>query len=303
MNSNIIQKIRKLKIERKAIILAHHYQSEEIKEVADYVGDSLELARIASNCKEEVLVLCGVYFMAETAKILSPNKKVILPNLDAGCPMADMVTAERLREEKSKYPNAKVVCYVNSSAEVKAESDVCCTSSNAVKIVKNLDAEQIIFVPDQNLGHYVSKFVPDKEVILWRGFCPTHHRIDMEDVSAMRAQHPDAALLVHPECKPVIVEAADYVGSTSQIIEYAKNTTASTLIIGTEEGVMPTLQKNSPEKTFVLLNPNFRCPNMKKTTLDDVYMALEVGGNEIELEKSIREKAYSAINRMLEMSK
>ncbi len=303
MKLNLIEEINKLKIERKAIVLAHHYQSEEVKEIADYVGDSLELARIASKCSEDVLVLCGVYFMAETAKILSPNKKVILPNLNAGCPMADMVTAERLKEEKAKYPKAKVVCYVNSSAEVKAESDVCCTSSNAVNIVRNMEENQIIFVPDQNLGHYVSRFVPEKDIILWRGFCPTHHRIDLNDVATVREKYPDAVLLVHPECKPEIVEAADFVGSTSQIIEYAKQTAVKTLIIGTEEGVMPTLQKNSPEKTFVLLNPDFSCPNMKKTRLEDVYRALKSEDNEIEMEESIREKAFTAINRMLEMSK
>ncbi|GAU75691.1 quinolinate synthase NadA [Fusibacter sp. 3D3] len=303
MNTDIVEKIKALKIERKAIVLAHHYQIEAIKAVADYVGDSLELAKIASECEAETLILCGVYFMAETAKLLSPDKKVILPNFEAGCPMADMVTAEQLRAEKHKYPNAKVVCYVNSSAEVKAESDICCTSSNAVKIMKSIASEQIIFVPDQNLGHYTSKYVPEKEVILWKGFCPTHHRISMKDIEAIRAQYPEAEILVHPECKPEIVDQADFVGSTSQIIHYAKTSDARVLVIGTEEGVMETLKADSPEKKFVLLNAHFTCPNMKKTRLEDVLRVLETGGNEIILKPEISQKAYNSIHAMLEASK
>ena len=303
MNRDIVEEIKALKIEQKAIILAHHYQTEEIKAIADYVGDSLELAKIASSCEAETLVLCGVYFMAETAKILSPQKRVILPNLEAGCPMAEMITAESLRAKKEKYPEAQVVCYVNSSAEVKAESDICCTSSNAVKVMKSLKSKQVIFVPDQNLGHYTSKFVPEKEVILWRGFCPTHHRIGVKDIETMRMHYPKAEILVHPECKPEIVDQADFVGSTSQIIKYAKTSTADVLVIGTEEGVMETLRSNSPEKKFVLLNPNFTCPNMKKTKLEDVLKVLEVGGNEIRLDSEITQKAFHAIQAMLEMSK
>lgn len=303
MNTDIVEKIKALKIEQKAIVMAHHYQMEEVKAVADYVGDSLELAKIASHCEAETLILCGVYFMAETAKILSPNKKVILPNFEAGCPMAEMITAELLKAEKEKYPNAQVVCYVNSSAEVKAESDICCTSSNAVEIMKSLKSNQVIFVPDQNLGHYTSKFVPGKEVVLWKGFCPTHHRISMKDIEAIRVQYPEAEILVHPECKPEIVDQADFVGSTSQIISYAKASTAKILVIGTEEGVMETLKTNSPEKIFVLLNPNFTCPNMKKTKLEDILKVLEKGGNEIILEPEISKRAYHAIQTMLEVSK
>ncbi len=303
MDRDIVEKIKALKIEQNAIILAHHYQTEEIKAIADYVGDSLELAKIASNCEAETLVLCGVYFMAETAKILSPQKKVILPNLEAGCPMAEMVTVDALRAKKEKYPEAQVVCYVNSSAEVKAESDICCTSSNAVKVMKSLKSNQVIFVPDQNLGHYTSKFVPEKEVILWRGFCPTHHRINMKDIETIKTHYPEAEILVHPECKPEVVDQADFVGSTSQIIEYAKTSTAEVLIIGTEEGVMETLRSNSPEKQFVLLNSNFTCPNMKKTKLEDVLKVLETGGNEIRLDSEITQKAFHAIQTMLEISK
>lgn len=303
MNRVLVEKIKALKIERKAIIMAHHYQREEIKAVADYVGDSLELAKIASNSQAETLILCGVYFMAETAKILSPHKKVVLPNFEAGCPMAEMITAELLKAEKQKYPDAQVVCYVNSSAEVKAESDICCTSSNAVKIMKSLKSKQVIFVPDQNLGHYTSKFVPEKEVILWKGFCPTHHRIGMKDIETIRVQYPEAKILVHPECKPEIVDQADFVGSTSQIISYAKTSTAKVLVIGTEEGVMETLKNNSPEKIFVLLNSNFSCPNMKKTKLEDILKVLEMGGNEIVLEPEISKRAYHAIHTMLEVSK
>lgn len=303
MNFQLIESINRLKREKNAIILAHHYQTEEIKAVADYIGDSLELARIATNCEEETLILCGVYFMAETAKILSPSKRVILPNMDAGCPMADMITAERLIEEKKKHPNAKVVCYVNSSAEVKAESDICCTSSNAVEIVKNLNADEILFVPDQNLGHYVSLFAREKKVILWRGFCPTHHRIEVADLETVVKANPTAEVLVHPECKPEIVERADFVGSTSQIIKYAKESTNKTLIIGTEDGVMDTLKKNSPEKTFISLHPCFTCPNMKKTTLENVLNVLETGENEIFLDEDIRIRSFKAIDDMLTASK
>ncbi|MBF4694530.1 quinolinate synthase NadA [Fusibacter ferrireducens] len=303
MNTMLVEKIKTLKIEKKAMILAHHYQMEEIKAVADYVGDSLELAKIASDCEAETLILCGVYFMAETAKILSPHKKVILPNFKAGCPMAEMVTAELLKAEKQKYPNAQVVCYVNSSAEVKAESDICCTSSNAVKIVKSLKSKQVIFVPDQNLGHYTSKFVPEKEVILWKGFCPTHHRMDMKDIKSVRQHYPEAEILVHPECRPEIVDQADFVGSTSQIISYAQKSTAKVLVIGTEEGVMATLKHNSPEKEFVLLNSHFVCPNMKKTKLEDILRVLEMGGNEVLLDPNVSKRAYHAIQKMLEASK
>lgn len=303
IETEIVDRINVLKMSRKAVILAHHYQSESVKRVADYVGDSLELARIAANCEADKLILCGVYFMAETAKILSPEKNVYLPNLNAGCPMADMITAERLREEKAKYPDAVVVCYVNSSAEVKAESDICCTSSNAVRIVDSIDCDEILFVPDQNLGHYVSKIVKSKTIHLWRGFCPTHHRVLEADVEAIKKRYPKSELLVHPECQPAIVASADFVGSTSQMIQRAESSESEVLIIGTEESISIALQKRFPKKTIVPLTDAFVCPNMKKTTLDDVLKTLETGCNEVEVDNAVRERAFNAIQAMLDASK
>lgn len=292
--------IMALKREKNAMILAHHYQSESVKAVADFVGDSLEMARVAAMSTAPILVICGVYFMAETAKILSPDKAVLIPRIDAGCPMAEMVTAERLIEEKRKYPRAQVVCYVNSTAEVKAESDICCTSSNATAILNTLDADEIIFVPDQNLGHYASTQVPHKNIHLWKGFCPTHHRITREDVEAIKKMHPDGALLVHPECQPEIVEVADYVGSTSQIIKTAKNRQEQTLIIGTEVGVIETIRRDNPGKKVIPLHPHMMCPNMKKTTLEDVRHVLKTGENTVDVPEQIRLRALKAIKGMLD---
>jgi quinolinate synthase len=240
--------------------------------------------------------------MAESAKILSPEKTVLLPELDAGCPMADMVTAEALREEKLKYPGSVVVCYINSTAEVKAESDICCTSSNAVKVIKSIKEKQIIFVPDQNLGRYVSKAVPEKEIILWNGFCATHHKIKIEDVLKIKNLHPDALLLVHPECQENIVDTADFVGSTKEIIDFAKNSSAMKFIIGTEMGVMYKLKKDNPDKVFYLTSQGLVCPNMKKTSLKSVYNALNEMKYKIELDEDIRLKAKKCLDRMLEIS-
>jgi len=239
--------------------------------------------------------------MAESAKILSPEKTVLLPEINAGCPMADMVTAKALREEKKLYPDAAVVCYINSSAEIKAESDICCTSSNAVRIVKSLKQKRIIFVPDQNLGHYISTQVPEKEIIFWKGFCPTHHRINTQDAEKAKALHPDALMLVHPECRPEVLSFADFIGSTKQIIDYAAQSPASEFIIGTEMGVLCKLRKDNPDKRFYLLSPDFICLNMKKITLQSVYDSLDEMKYKIELDEEIRVKAKKSLDRMLEI--
>jgi len=240
--------------------------------------------------------------MAESAKILSPGKTVLLPERDAGCPLADMITAEALREFKKRHPGAAVVCYINSSAEVKAESDICCTSSNAVNVVKSIKEKDIIFVPDKNLGSYVAKMVPEKNIILWEGFCPTHHRVKAEDVKKAKELHPDALVLVHPECRDEVIEMADFVGSTKAIIDYGTKSGHKKFIIGTEMGVLYSLRKNNPDKVFYLLSQGFICPNMKKTTLDSIFNSLNEMKYNIELNEDIRIKASKALERMLEIS-
>lgn len=295
------KKIIELKKARNAVIVAHSYQIDEVQEIADIVGDSFALSKYCASNEADVIVFCGVHFMAESAKILSPQKTVLLPELDAGCPMADMVTAEGLREMKLKYPGAVVVCYINSSAEVKAESDVCCTSSNALNVVRAIEEKDIIFVPDQNLGSYVAGMVPEKNIILWEGFCPTHHKVKAEEVIKIKELHPDALLLVHPECKPDVVNLADYVGSTKQIIDYANQSDREKFIIGTEVGVLHKLKKDNPKKTFYLMSQGLTCPNMKKTTLKSVYDALNEMKYKIELNEEIRLKSRSCLDRMLEI--
>ncbi|KNF07016.1 quinolinate synthase A [Gottschalkia purinilytica] len=301
-HTSIKNEIEKLKKEKNAIILAHNYQIPEIQEIADIVGDSLKLSQEAAKIDADIIVLSGVRFMAESAKILSPSKKVLLPAYDAGCPMADMIDVEKLREFKDNHPGIPVICYVNSSAEVKAECDVCCTSSNALKIVKNLDEDKVLFVPDRNLGDYIQKQVKDKEIISFNGFCVTHNRIKISEVESIRKKYQDAVILVHPECSPEIVEMADFVGSTSQIINYAKESSEKTFIIGTEMGVMHKLEKDNKDKTFYLLSQSLVCPNMKKTRLEDIYYALKEEQYEINIDEEIRIKAEKSLNRMLELS-
>jgi quinolinate synthase len=298
----LIDEIIKLKKERDAIILAHNYQVPEVQEIADVVGDSLALSKHAANTSHKVIVFCGVHFMAESAKILSPDKTVLLPARDAGCPMAEMVTADRLREMKAKYPEAAVVCYVNSSAEVKAEADICCTSSNAVKVVESIKNRQIIFAPDENLGSYIAKKVKDKEMILWKGFCITHKRVRVDEVKKIKELHPNAKLLVHPECEPAIQAMADFLGSTSEIIKHAKEIPQKDIIIGTEEGVIHALKKENPDKNFYLLSPGLICQNMKKTRLQDVYEALLNMQHEINIDEDIRQKALKSLDEMLKIS-
>lgn len=297
----LVSEILKLKEKRNAIIVAHNYQVDDVQEIADLVGDSFALSKNCASSSAKTIVFCGVHFMAESAKILSPDKTVLLPAHDAGCPMAEMVTAEALREEKKRYPDAAVVCYINSTAEVKAESDICCTSSNAVKVIKAVKEKKIIFVPDKNLGSYIAKMVPEKEIILWNGFCITHHKIKIDDVKKIKELHPDALLLVHPECQPDIVAFADFVGSTKQIIDFANQSDNSKFIIGTEMGVLYKLKKDNPDKTFYLMSQGLVCPNMKKTSLQNVYYALAEMKHEIMLDEAIRVRAKKSLDRMLEI--
>ncbi|MBI5524112.1 MAG: quinolinate synthase NadA [Desulfarculus sp.] len=299
MTSGIAGRIARLKKERQALILAHNYQRGEVQDIADFVGDSLELSRQAAGTDAKVIVFCGVHFMAETAKILSPAKAVLLPDLDAGCPMADMITAEQLAAEKAKHPGAQVVCYVNSSAAVKALCDVCCTSANAVKVVRAMDpARPIIFVPDQYLGHY-AQVNSGRDLILWPGFCPTHMKITVEQIQALKAQYPGAEVVVHPECRPDVVAAADQALSTGGILRYARSYQGQVLIVGTETGILHRLAKENPGKTFIPVNEKAVCPNMKRITLEKVLASLEHLQHPIEVPEDVRLKALGAVERML----
>lgn len=297
--SEMIASIQKLKKERNAVILAHLYEWPEVQDIADIVGDSLDLSRRAKEAKADVIVFCGVSFMAETAKIVNPGRTVLLPVLEAGCPMADMVTPEDVKRLREENPKAAVVCYVNSSAEVKAESDICCTSSNARKIVASLQEDEIIFVPDRNLGHYVSRFFPEKKFIFHEGFCPTHNKINADEVLRVKEARPGVPILSHPECRPEVLDLSDFIGSTAQIIDYAVTSDAKELIIGTEIGVLHRLQKLCPDKTFYSLHAALVCPNMKKTRLANVQAALEQMKYRIELEEDLRLRAAVAIEKML----
>ncbi|MGB9735368.1 MAG: quinolinate synthase NadA [bacterium] len=297
-----LQKIvRRLLKEKHAILLAHNYQRAEIQEIADLTGDSYELSVKASRTDADIIVFCGVRFMAETAKILSPDKVVLLPNEYAGCPMADMITVQQLERLKNEYPDAYVVSYVNTNADVKALSDVCCTSSNAVNIVKAVPSHKVIFIPDKNLGNYVKRFV-DKDMIIWNGYCPTHHHIYPEEIIPLKEKYPDALFVCHPECRPEVVELADKVTSTSGIIKFTKEDSHKAFIIGTEEGILYQLKKNSPEKEFIIASHGLVCPNMKRTRLEDVVLALEKNQHEIKLSPAIIERARLPLERMIEIS-
>ena len=284
--NNLKDRIIALKKSRNALILAHFYQDIEIQEIADIVGDSFELATKAKETDADIIVLCGVRFMAESAKILNPDKKVLLPVLSAGCPMADMITADDVKRLRAAHPDAAVVCYINSSAAVKAESDICCTSSSAERIVRSLPQKRILFIPDQNLGAYVASKIPEKEIILYDGYCPIHHRVRVEDVKKVKSFYPTMPILMHPECRPEILALADMVGSTSQIIDYALHDVGKEFIIGTEMGVVSRLRLLAPDKHFYLLSQGLFCPNMKKTALADVLNALEQDRYQIALTPS-----------------
>lgn len=299
----LIDRINKLKKEKNAIILAHCYQPIEIDKVADFVGDSLKLSQVASNTDADIIVFAGVYFMAQTAKLLSPNKKVLLPQIDAGCRMADMITYDQLIEFKKQHPNITTVCYVNSTAEVKSECDMCCTSANAVDIVKSLKENKILFVPDTYLGKWVERSLENVEVITYPGFCPTHLMIRTEDVTKARELYPNALILAHPECHTTVSELADFVGSTTGIMNYVKNSSHNQFVIATEQGVIDRLKRDYPDKEFYPIKAHLICPNMKMTSLEDILNVLENETNEITVDEDIAQKAVACINRMLEASK
>ena len=301
MNTNpeLAENIAKLKTKKDAIILAHNYQIGEVQDIADFIGDSLQLSIEASKIKNKIIVFCGVHFMAETAKILSPQKKVLLPDINSGCPMADMINASQLDELKNKYPDAVVVCYVNSSAEVKALSDICCTSSNAVNVVKSIPKnKEIIFIPDKYLGSYVQSQA-GRELILWNGYCPTHVSINAKNIIQLKKKHLDAVVIVHPECTPDIIKVADKVASTGGMIKYAKKTKKKEFVIGTEIGIIHRLKKENPDKTFHPALGNAICPNMKLINLEKVLLSLEEERHEIDITEEVIQKARSAIDKMV----
>ena len=301
MNEQLIEQIKKLKAERCAVILAHNYQPGEIQDLADFTGDSLGLSIQASEADADVIVFCGVRFMAETAAILSPEKTVLLPEKSAGCPMADMITAEQLRQLKKKNPDALVVCYVNSTAEVKAESDYCCTSANAVEVVNSLPEDKpIIFVPDQHLGQFVAERT-GRKLVLWPGYCTTHVLITVDDIQAARAKYPDAIVMAHPECTEPVKEASDELLSTGQMLKFAAKNTAKRFIIATEMGIIHTLKKQNPETEFFPATERAICPNMKKITLDKIIGSLQEMQYKITVPETISIKAKKALDRMVEI--
>lgn len=293
--------IRKLAKEKNAVILAHNYVLPEVQDVADYTGDSLELARIAAKNSAEIIVFAGVHFMAESASMLSPTKKVLLPALNAGCPMADMAEAADVVEMKKKYPNAKVVTYINSTAAVKAVSDVCCTSSNARRIVERIDGDQILFLPDKNLASYVQRFTT-KEIIPWNGFCPIHAQFSAVKLAEIKAMYPGAKVMVHPECPPDVVDLADEVLSTGEMVKFVETFTEKQLIVATELGMIHRLKKANPNIEYIAASPDFICPNMKKNNLETIYTVLRDESNIITVPPEIAEKAVAALELMLKLS-
>jgi len=301
---NLTQKIEKLKREKKAVVLAHNYQRPEIQDIADYVGDSIEISRKAMQEKDaEIIVFCAVDFMAESAAILNPKKKVLLPTLGARCPMAQMLTVEEIGRQKTKYPNAPVVLYVNTLAAAKASCDICCTSANAVEVIQSLNANTILFGPDRNLAEYVQEktektLIPIPEY----GFCPTHLLFQPEDVKVLKLQHPEALVMVHPECSSEMRKAADFIGSTSRMCRYSKESNVQEFIVGTEEGLLHRLRKENPEKHFFIAYEGAVCPNMKLTTLDRLYLSLRDEKNVVKVPEQTAKKARIALERMFEIN-
>ena len=302
MENQLINEIQKLKKEKNAIILAHYYVNEELQALADYVGDSFYLAKVAKGTDADVVVFCGVSFMGESAKMLNPEKTVLMPDLTADCPMAHMAHVAKIKELREKYKDLAVVCYINSTAELKSYSDVCVTSSNAVKIVKNLPNRNIFFIPDMNLGRFVAEQVPEKNVILNDGYCPIHKDITGTSVKELKKKHPDALVMAHPECKENVVKLADYVGSTADMISFAKNSDCMEFIVCTEEGVNYRLREDNPEKKFYF-GGEYLCRDMKLNTLEKVLHVLKTGENEMKLPEDLCEKAVKPLDRMLELAK
>ena len=303
MIDQLIEKIFKLKNERQAVILAHNYQRPEVQDIADYVGDSLGLSLTAAKTEAKVVVFCGVDFMAETAAIISPAKTVLVPEPKAGCPMADMITAEKLRQIKLQNPNIPVVCYVNSAAAVKAEADVCCTSANAVKVVNSLSSTEIVFVPDKFLGLYVQSQLPHKKLVIYHGYCPTHTKILPEYIAQGKKAHPQAKVLVHPECRLETIALADAVLSTDGMLKYVAKSEAIEYIVGTEIGLIHRLEKENPAKKFYPATQLATCPNMKMTTLEKVLWSLEEREYRVVVEATMAQKARTAIEKMMEIGR
>lgn len=295
---SIKSEIKTLLKERNAVLLAHNYMRDEVQEIADITGDSLALSMEAAKTSADVIVFCGVHFMAESASILAPEKTVLLPRLDAGCPMADMVSVEALKELKALLPGVPVVTYVNSSAAVKAESDICCTSANAVKVVQSLPDAELIFAPDRNLGHYIQGFT-DKRFHLWEGYCPTHERLRPEVVQGLKESYPDAPFICHPECNPAVVALADHVCSTTGMYDYCRSSSAKRFIIGTEAGILWRMKLENPDKEFILASPALVCPNMKLTSLEDILESLQTMAPVVKVPEEIRIPAKRALDRML----
>jgi quinolinate synthase len=299
-NKSIEERILELKRQKNAVILAHNYQRGEVQDIADFVGDSLELSQKAASTPADVIVFCGVHFMAETASILNPQKTVLLPDAGAGCPMANMISAAQLRQKKAAMPGATVVTYINSTAAVKAESDYCCTSANGIKVVQSIASDNILFIPDQYLGDFISRRT-GKKMTLWPGYCPTHMRILPEDILRQKKEHPEAKVVVHPECRPDIIALADEVLSTSGMIRYAARADVRELIVGTEVELLHRLNKENPGKKFYPASDKAVCPNMKLITLDKVLKSLETMTPEVKVPEEIRVKARAAVDRMLEI--
>lgn len=303
MSLQLKEEIEKLKKEKNAVILAHYYVSDEIQEIADFVGDSFYLSKKAKTLEEKIIVLCGVSFMGESAKILNPDKKVLLPDTEADCAMAHMVDLANIQKVREKYEDIAVVCYINSTAEIKSHSDVCVTSANAVQIVRNLPNKNIFFIPDGNLGRYVAEQVPEKNIILNEGYCPVHNAMTLQEVIAAKRKYPNAQFLVHPECVHELLEEADYIGSTAGIIAYVGKSNCQQFIIGTEIGILYELKKQNPNKQFYTLNDNQICPDMKYITLQKVYDVLKYETNPVEFCEEFGEKAWKPLERMLELAK
>ena len=298
---NLIEEIRRLKEQRNALILAHNYQVPDVQDIADFTGDSLELSRKATEITADVIVFCGVHFMAETAAILNPTKIVLLPDPRAGCPMADMITGDQLREFKAAHPGAKVVCYVNSTADVKAESDCCCTSGNAVKIVRQYANDEVLFVPDQHLGNVVEEIL-GRKLVLWPGYCPTHARINPRDILDLKAAHPQALAIAHPECPKPIRAVSDHILSTGQMCTFVRESPAREFIVATEEGLIHRLRKDNPGKIFYRVSPFAVCPNMKRITLEKVMFSLREMKTVIRVEEPVASRARRSIEQMLAWS-
>lgn len=303
MNEEIMKEIQQLKKEKDAVILAHYYVDGAIQEIADYVGDSYYLSKIAIDCPQQTIVFAGVQFMGESAKLLNPNKTVLMPDALADCPMAHMCDEYFIKRAREEYEDLCVVTYINSTAELKTLSDVCVTSSNAQKIVSQLPNQNILFIPDQNLGRHIAKLLPEKNFVFCNGYCPTHYRITVEDLMKAKAEHPHAPVLIHPECRPELVELSDYSGSTSGIIDYAKNDKHNEFIVVTEIGVLYQMEKENPNKKFYTVTQNQICPNMKKNTLEKVRDCLKYNQNEVILDEEFMELAKKPLEKMHELAK